>query len=76
MFQLPRLVAKGNRQQSLLLWSHQLFGSAGHLVSAEQMRLEAAPGVWLLSNYAVSVGRASLSAFILKEDQRGQRFLI
>lgn len=38
-FQL-RLVAKGNRQHSRLLWSHQLFGSAGHLVSAEQKRLE------------------------------------
>lgn len=51
--QSPRL-AKGNRQQSLLLWTHQLFGSAGHLVSAEQMRLEADSGVWLLSNYTVS----------------------
>lgn len=59
LFQRPRHGAKGDRYQDLLLCSHTLFGSVGHLVSVEQMRLEAAPGVWLLSSYAVSVRSSS-----------------
>lgn len=61
------------RKESCSLWSHQLFGSARHLVSAEQMRLEAGWGVWFLSNYTVSVRAASLKALLFWKKIRGGR---
>lgn len=80
VLQQPRPVAKGNRQQNLLLCSHQLFGSAGHLVSVEQMRLEAASGGLVTFRLHCQCGPRLLvptvslsSAVTLKGNHRGER---